>query len=589
MSSQPEQTEPLTPAQQDAAFRPSRTAATEWDALTRALDEAGGAARAHGRAPEDGVTGACLDSRVVRPGDLYIALPGARSHGAAFATAALDAGAVGVLTDPEGRRLLAGQGLADAAVIEVDSVRTAAGVVAARVYGGGPDAGPRLIGMTGTNGKTTTSFLAAALLEALGRRSGIIGTILIRAGEREVPSTLTTPEATQLHALMARMREEEVDTAVMEVSSHAVAYQRIAGLRYAVAGFTNLTRDHLDMHGSMAEYFEAKAGLFDPERTEHAVVTVDGGEGPRWGVAMARAARAPVTTLALGPAAPRPGALAEEAPDFRADWEVTDLVPDGLGHRFTLRHPATGRALPASVGLPGRFNVANAALAALLVLHAVGEEHLDELAAVLDVPAGEGPLAVAVPGRMEVVGRAPDAVVDFAHNPDGMVQALRSLADAREAAGRRGRTLIVFGSAGDRDQTKRPVMGEIAARAADVVIVTDDTPHSEDPAPIRAQILQGARAEAARILEGEGRTVRVEEVADRAEAIRRAVALAGPDDGILVAGRGHETTMDYDGVLVPLDDRVALREALAAGAGAGSAPAGAAGSDAPRGGMVDES
>lgn len=589
MSSQPAQPEPLTPAQQDAAFRPSRTPATPWDELTRALQAAGVAARTHGRGPAAGVTGACLDSRVVRPGDLYVAVPGARSHGADFARAAVEAGAAGVLTDAEGRARLAEQGLDGSAVIEVDSVRTAAGVVAARVYGGGQDAGPRLIGITGTNGKTTTSFLAAALLEALDRRSGVIGTILIRAGGREVPSTLTTPESTQLHALMALMREEQVETAVMEVSSHAVAYQRIAGLRYAVAGFTNLTRDHLDMHGSMEEYFEAKAGLFDPERTARAVITVDGGEGPRWGLAMARAVRTPVTTLALGPAAPHPGALAEEDPDFRADWEIAELVPDGLGHRFTLRHGATGRALRASVGLPGRFNVANAALAVLLVLHAVGEEHRDALAAVLDVPAGEGPLAAAVPGRMEVVGRAPDAVVDFAHNPDGMVQALRSLADAREAAGRSGRTLIVFGSAGDRDREKRPIMGEIAARAADVVIVTDDTPHTEDPAPIRAQILEGARAEAARLLQAEGRTVLVEEVADRAEAIRRAAELAAPQDGILVAGRGHETTMDYDGELVPLDDRQALREALAARAAAASPRAADPSSGAPRGGKVDES
>lgn len=576
---------PLTPAQQDAAFRPSHTPAAAWPALAQALAEAGIAAHVHGAAPADGVTGVSLDSRVVRPGDLYVAVPGARAHGAAFAATALEAGAVGVLTDAAGRALLAEQGLADVPVLEVDAVRTAAGTVAARVYGGGGDAGPRLLGVTGTNGKTTTSFLAAALLEALGRRSGIVGTILIRAGEREVPSTLTTPEATQLHALMALMREEEVDTAVMEVSSHAVAYQRIAGLRYAVAGFTNLTQDHLDMHGSMQEYFAAKAGLFDPARTDHAVITLDGGEGPRWGVAMARAAGAPVTTLALGPAAPTPGALAEHDPGLRADWEVAELAPDGLGHRFTLRHAATGRELRASVGLPGRFNVANAALAVLLVLHAVGEEHLDALAAVLDVPAGEGPLAAAVPGRMEVVGREPDAVVDFAHNPDGIVQALRSLADARAAAGTRGRTLIVFGSAGDRDRDKRPVMGAIAARAADVLIVTDDTPHSEDPAPIRAHILAGARAEADRIAREEGRTVVIEEVADRATAIRRAVELAGPQDGILLAGRGHETTMDYDGELVPLDDRVALREALAARVAAASA----SGSGPAREGKVIES
>lgn len=553
---------PLSPAEQDGAFRPAHVDPLPWDALLSALETAGQPARVHGEAPAAGLTGAALDSRVVRPGDLYIALPGARAHGAAFAGAALDAGARAVLTDAAGVRLLAEAGRDAVPVLDVESVRTAAGVAAAAVYGRGLDAGPRLVGVTGTNGKTTTSFLAAALLEALGRRSGIIGTILTRAGERTVPSTLTTPESTQLHALMALMREEGVDTTVMEVSSHAVSYRRIAGLRYAVAGFTNLTQDHLDLHGSMDEYFAAKAGLFDADRTDRAVITVDGGEGPRWGLAMARAAQAPVTTLALGPAAPVPGALAEEDPDFRADWAITELTPDGLGHRFTLHHAASGRVLRASVGLPGRFNAANAALAALLVLHAVGEDQLDALEAVLDVPAGEGPFAAAVPGRMEVVGREPDAVVDFAHNPDGMVQALTSLSDARVAGRRTGRTLIVFGATGDRDVTKRPLMGRIAVDHADVVIVTDDTPHSEDPAPIRGAVLAGAREQAARAA-AEGRTVLVEEVVPRAAAIRRAVELAGDADGILVAGRGHETEQDFDGVAVPLDDRVELRSALA--------------------------
>lgn len=566
----------LSPAEQDLAFRPSAVRPVEWSAVAEALEQAGQPARLRGGEPLRAVTGAALDSRVVRAGDLYVALPGARAHGASFARAAVDAGAAGVLTDAGGVRILAELGLGDVPVLEVESVRAAAGVAAARVYGGEGDAGPALLGVTGTNGKTTTSFLAASIVEALGGRSGIIGTILTRAGKREVPSTLTTPESTQLHALMALMREEGVDTAVMEVSSHAVEYRRIAGLRYAAAGFTNLTQDHLDLHGSMDAYLEAKLGLFDAERCARAVITLDGGEGPRWGVEAARRAQAPVTTLALGPAAPHPGALEREHPDVRPDWTVTELVPDGLGHRFTLTHSATGDTLRASVGLPGRFNVANAALAVLLVLAAVGEERRDELAALLDVPAGEGPLAAAVPGRMEVVGREPDAVVDFAHNPDGMVQALRSLAEARAAAGRTGRTLIVIGAAGDRDAAKRPVMGRIAAEHADVVIVTDDTPHSEDPAPIRAQVLEGARAEAIRAAES-GRHVVVEEFDDRAAAIRRAVELARPEDGILVAGRGHETEMDYDGTPVPLDDRVALRAALADAAADRSGSGGADG------------
>lgn len=551
-----------TPAEQDRAFRPDDVAGVAWSALVDVLEDAGLDVVETGTAPRGPVTGASLNSRVVQPGDLYVALPGARVHGARFASAAIEAGAVGVLTDAEGAALVAEQGLADVAMLQTGAPRTAAGAAAAAVYGEGLDAGPRLIGVTGTNGKTTTSFLACALLEAIGRRTGVIGTILTRAGDHTVPSSLTTPESTQLHALMALMRQEEVDTAVMEVSSHAVSFERIAGLRYAVAGFTNLTQDHLDLHGSMEEYFEAKLGLFDAERTGRAVIVLDGGEGPEWGVAMAERSGAPATTLALGPAAAVPGALAQRFPDVTPDWELTGLTPDGLGHRFELTETATGRVLKASVGLPGRFNAANAALAALMVLTALGEESFEQLQAVLDVPAGQGPFAAAVPGRMEVVGREPDGVVDFAHNPDGMVQALESLTQARAATGREGRTILVFGATGERDTTKRPLMGRIAARYADVVIVSDDDPHGEEPAGIRAEVLEGVRAEAAAQAE-QGRTVEVHESAPRADAIRLAAALAADEDSILLAGRGHETVQDVAGVDVELDDRVELRAALA--------------------------
>ena len=551
-----------TPAEQDRAFRPDHVPGVPWSTLSAVLRDAGIDAVETGSAPRGPVTGACLNSRVVQPGDLYVALPGARVHGARFVAAALEAGALAVLTDAEGAALVAEAGLADVAMLQTSTPRAAAGVAAAAVYGAGLDAGPRLIGVTGTNGKTTTSFLACALLEAIDLRTGVIGTILTRAGDRTVPSSLTTPESTQLHALMALMRQEQVDTAVMEVSSHAVAFERIAGLRFAVAGFTNLTQDHLDLHGSMEEYAEAKLGLFDAERTGRAVVVLDGGEGPEWGVAMADRAGAPTTTLALGPAAPVPGALAERHPEVTPDWELTALTPDGLGHRFELTQARTGRVLKASVGLPGRFNTANAALAALMVLEALGDDTFDRIQAVLDVPAGEGPFAAAVPGRMEVVGREPDGVVDFAHNPDGMVQALESLAQARAATGRRGRTILVFGATGERDTTKRPLMGRIAARYADVVIVTDDDPHGEEPASIRAEVLEGVRAEAAARQE-QGHRVEVHESAPRAEAIRLAAALAEDADSILLAGRGHETVQDVAGVDVELDDRVELRAALA--------------------------
>ncbi len=565
-------TTPLTPAAQDAAFRPDHTDPLAWselvDALARAAqpvlraeDPDAGPAGCPGTSGP-GPAGIAMDSRTVRPGDLYVGVPGAHRHGAEFASAVVAAGAVGLLTDRRGAELAADLP-ADFPVLVVDRVRDAVGPAAAAIHRNA-GAGPRMYGVTGTNGKTTTSYFLTALLQAWGETTGLIGTIEIRAGERTVPSTLTTPESTQLHALLALMRQEGVGAAAMEVSSHAISYRRIAGLDFAVSGFTNLTQDHLDLHGSMDEYFEAKTGLFSADRTGRAVITLDGGpdapdaHGETWGTRMAQAAGCPVATLSLGPAADHGG-----EPVTGADWAITRIEAVGLGHRFTLHHAASDRSVHASTGLPGRFNVANAALAAVMVFESLPRSDWDGLAALLDAPVGEGPFTTAVPGRMEVVGHAPDAIVDFAHNPDGMVRALESVRDARRAAGNTaGRTIVVFGATGERDRAKRPVMGRIAAEWADVVIVTDDDAHGEEPAGIRTEVLAGVR-EAARRAAGTGRTVQVHESAPRQDAIRLAVSLATPEDTILVAGRGHETVQDMGGVDVPLDDRVELRAALA--------------------------
>ncbi|WP_277244764.1 Mur ligase family protein [Micrococcus terreus] len=550
----------LSPADQDAAFRPKRTAALPWDTLLRALESQGqGALVARGGSSGTGPSGISMDSRTVRAGDLYVGVPGARRHGAEFAAQVVEQGAVGVLTDEAGAAWCADLPEGTVVLI-VRDVRDAVGPAAGAIYRGVEDAaGPRLMGLTGTNGKTTTSCFLTALLRELGERTGLIGTIEIRAGERTVPSTLTTPEATQLHALMGLMRQEQVDTAVMEVSSHAVSYRRISGLHYRVAGFTNLSQDHLDLHGSMEDYFQAKAGLFQAERTDRAVITLDGGPEASWGRRMAQAATCEVSTLSLGPVAEHDSA--DGSVDPGADWAVQELMPEALGHRFTLVHQPTGRRFPASTGLPGRFNVANAALAACMVLEGARQDW-DRIGQVLDVPVGHGPFATAVPGRMEVVGHSPAAIVDFAHNPDGMVRALDSVREARRAAGNtEGRTIIVFGATGDRDATKRPLMGQIAAEWADVVIVTDDDPHSEDPGVIRADVLEGVRAAAARAGQ-DGRSVQVHESAPRPTAIELAVSLATPQDTVLLAGRGHETSQDFNGTRVELDDRVALREAL---------------------------
>ncbi|MDR7084052.1 UDP-N-acetylmuramoyl-L-alanyl-D-glutamate--2,6-diaminopimelate ligase [Arthrobacter ginsengisoli] len=485
------------------------------------------------------VTGISLNSRSVQPGDLYVALPGASRHGADFVSQAVEAGAAAVLTDDAGARLLAFSHDIAVPVLLAEEPRALVGQLSALIYRSRPqDApAPALYGVTGTNGKTTTTYFINALLQALGKKTGLIGTIEILAGGEAIPSLLTTPESTDVHALLALMRERGLDAASMEVSSHAVSFHRVDGVVFDVAGFTNLTQDHLDLHGSMEEYFQTKARLFSPERARSAVVTVD----DRWGVQLAATAGIPVTTLATHDAG---------TATATADWTVHSPAPRGLGTDFSLRH-RDGTELRVHTGLPGSFNVANAALATAMVL-AAGHD----AAAVQAALDARDPFTVAVPGRMQLVSTAPAAVVDFAHNPDALARALEAVRSPEPGS----RVIIVFGATGQRDQGKRPAMGAIAARLADTVIVTDDDPHDEDAARIRADVLAGATE--ARESEGLGSSII--EVFPREAAIRRAVELAGPADTILVAGRGHEIWQEVKGVNHALDDRVELRSALTA-------------------------
>ncbi|WP_427017167.1 UDP-N-acetylmuramoyl-L-alanyl-D-glutamate--2,6-diaminopimelate ligase [Pseudarthrobacter sp. P1] len=492
------------------------------------------------------VRGISLDSRAIVPGDLYLALPGARRHGAEFARAAVAAGAVAVLTDDDGARLLAG--LPAVPVVAVANPRAVAGAVAAAIYGTGSSAMP-LFAVTGTNGKTTTTYFINSLLKALGRSTGLIGTIEILAGNEPIPSKLTTPESTDVHALLALMRERSLTAASMEVSSHALEFGRVDGVVFDVAGFTNLTQDHLDLHGSMADYAGVKAQLFTPAHTRRAVVTID----DAWGRKLAASATVPVATLSTVPAG---GDGAAEA-GAGADWRVASVAAEGLGSRFVLAGP-DGIELRLHTGLPGSFNVANAALAAAMVVEQLGlgpngaGSRLAAAGLVQAAADAADPFTVQVPGRMQLVGRAPAAIVDFAHNPDALERALGAV----RAPG--ARVIVVFGATGQRDATKRPTMGAVAARLADVVIVTDDDPHDEDAAAIRAGVLAGARGAVA----DERLATSVEEVFPRADAIFRAVELAGVHDTILVAGRGHEVVQEVKGVDLPLDDRVELRSAL---------------------------
>jgi len=513
-------------------FRPASVAAVPLAVIADALGVA-----APDASRDRGVTGITLNSRAVEAGDLYMALPGASRHGADFVPQAVEAGAVAVVTDDAGARQLALAGEQPVPVLIVQQPRTAVGRLAALIYRSQPaDSGfPTLFGVTGTNGKTTTTYFINSLLRALGKKPGLIGTIEILAGGEPIPSLLTTPESTDVHALLALMRDRGLDAASMEVSSHAISYHRVDGVMFDVAGFTNLTQDHLDLHGSMDEYFRTKAELFTAGRARHAVVTVD----DDWGRKLADTTDIPVTSLATKPL---------DAGSVSADWNVASITARGLGSEFELRH-VDGRNLRVHTGLPGDFNVANAALATVMVLASGVDEN--SLQAALDA---HDPFTVAVPGRMQLVSAEPASVVDFAHNPDALSRALEAVRSPLEGS----RVIVVFGATGQRDQGKRPTMGAIAARLADIVIISDDDPHDEDAAAIRAEVLQGAYA----ARDSENLNSEIIESYPRDAAIKLAVDMATSKDTILIAGRGHEVWQEVKGVNLALDDRVELRAAL---------------------------
>ncbi|KWV34244.1 UDP-N-acetylmuramoyl-L-alanyl-D-glutamate--2,6-diaminopimelate ligase [Micromonospora rifamycinica] len=462
------------------------------------------------------VTGVTHASQEVRPGDLYAALPGARRHGAEFAAGAATAGAVAVLTDPAGA---AAAGAAGLPVLVTPDPRAVLGELAAAVYGD-PTDGLTVIGVTGTAGKTSTAYLIESGLRAAGHVTGLIGTVETRLGDLVTDSVRTTPEATDLHALLAAARERGVTAVVMEVSSHALAMGRVGGVRFAVGGYTNFGSDHLDFHADTADYFAAKARLFDG-RCRVEVLNHD--------------------DPALRPLF-RPATVSYSAAgDPTATWWADRVGGEGYAQRFTAHGP-DGLELPAGVALPGRHNVANALLA-VASLVATG---VDPATAVAGVAACGG-----VPGRLELVsGDAPvRGVVDYAHKTDAVVAALAALRGTGT-----GRLICVIGAGGDRDRGKRPVMGAAAARGADVVLVTDDNPRTEDPAAIRAEVLAGAyRADAG---------ARIVEVPGRREAIAEAVRLAEPGDVVALLGKGHERGQEIAGEVYPFDDRTELAEAL---------------------------
>lgn len=501
------------------------------------------AAQQSGAVEDVEVTGISMDSRGVCAGDLYVALPGAKVHGAQFAEGALKLGAAAILTDAAGAELL---GEAAVPLLVTEHLREYVGPLAAQIYGSASFPATHRYAVTGTNGKTTSTYMLESIFRTgLGVKTGLIGTIQILIDGVSVPSKMTTPESPHVHSLLTIMGEHGLRCAAMEVSSHAIDYHRVDGVKYAVAGFTNLTQDHLDLHGTMEHYFESKAQLFTPERAELAVITADDSWGEKMHASAAeRMGAEHVHRLVTA----RGAGLAEVPAEFgERDWAVVRVQREGLGHRFYLENGA-GESIECYTGLPADFNVSNAALAALMAyLDTDPAERELLLPALASGPA----LTPVVPGRMQLISLAPHAIVDFAHNPDGLTRAL----EAMDRPGN-GKVMIVFGATGERDHLKRPIMGAIAAQNADIVIVTDDDPHGEEPAPIRAAVEEGAQKAQNR------RAQQILNISPRSVAIDAAIALATENDAILIAGRGHETEQDVDGVDIALDDRVETARAL---------------------------
>jgi len=504
---------PSDPVTQDRGVlgdRPQRVRAVPLATVARVVGATGG-----GHAD---ITGVTLRSQSVRPGDLYAALPGAKTHGARYAADAARRGAVAFLTDPEGEALCRATRLP---VLIVEHVRERLGAAAAVIYG---RPGERLttIGVTGTQGKTTVTFLAEAGLQGAGKTPAVIGTTGTRIAGDPVRSALTTPEAPDLHALLAVMVERGVDVCAMEVSSHALVKRRVDGVVFDVVTFLNLGRDHLDFHGDMDSYFEAKASLFTAERARRAVVNVDDEYGRR----LVDRLELPYETFSTT--------------GRDAEWRAEQIEATSNSSSFVVVDP-DGRRHEATVPLVGLFNVSNA-LAAIASLAAAGCPVDSALKGIADC----GPIS----GRMESIdlGQPFGALVDYAHKPDALHAVLESV---RPLTSRR--LIVVVGAGGDRDAGKRALMGRVAADLSDVVVVTDDNPRSEPPDAIRAAVLAGAReTEGAEILE----------IGDRRAAIRHAVDIARPGDCIVVAGKGHETGQDTGGIVSPFDDRIELRAAL---------------------------
>lgn len=515
-----------------------------------------------------------LDSRLVESEHLFAAVPGTRTHGAEFAA---QTSAKAVLTDAAGVDILNGSDTAEGfnrPIIVVDDIRAVLGDISAEIYGH-PTQNLTVLGVTGTSGKTTTTYLLESGLLAAGYSTGLIGTTGTRINRTPVDTQLTTPEAPTLQELFARMVNEGVTHVVMEVSSHALDLGRVQGVDFAVGGFTNLSQDHLDFHPTMEEYFSAKSKLFvGNNAARHAVVCIN----DDWGERLADQVDAediPLTVISTTGAIAHTGdegsvAEADEmlrertrellVPGTVVAWQQSVETTGEQQVALEINPPRESEVIQAEMArsfdfrlpLPGDFNIANAGLAVGMA-SAAGID-LDTFITALT--------KVAVPGRMQRIDEGQDfvAVVDYAHKPAAIEAVLETLRSQLESAGNtaQGRLGVVVGAGGDRDSSKRGLMGAAAAKAADFVVVTDDNPRTEDPAPIREAVMAGAREAA----EESNRPVEIVEIASRADAIDAVVNWAHDGDAVIVVGKGHEVGQLIGETMHHFDDREELSRAL---------------------------
>jgi UDP-N-acetylmuramoyl-L-alanyl-D-glutamate--2,6-diaminopimelate ligase len=452
----------------------------------------------------------------VQPGDIFLAFPGARAHGAQFIDAAIARGAVAILTDAIGA-----ESSSQLPTLIVANVREAGACLAAAFYRD-PIRDMQSIGITGTNGKTTVTTLLYQLLSDVGRETGLIGTVETRIGSDAIKSERTTPEAPDLQALAATMRERHMRHLVMEVSSHSLELQRMIGSYFSIVGFTNLTQDHLDFHNDMESYFKAKSNLFTHEYAERGFINIDGAYGARL---------FEETSI---------DAIAISRHNPKATWHFTVITPTASGVEFVIRG-RDGVLIESRTTMHGSFNLDNLLLA-VAIAYECGVDPL-EMATLL-------PQLHGAPGRLESVnlGQSFKAFVDYAHSPDAVQNVLQAVREFTS-----GRVIAVLGCGGDRDASKRPLMGRALSQGSDIAIFTSDNPRSENPDLILKEMVGETRIEAPSAV-----------ITDRAAAIAYAVEIAGDNDTVVILGKGHETYQDISGVISDFDDRLHLAQEIEA-------------------------